>query len=100
MKLFRFSNLAGTGALVFFLSAQGCLTSGCNSPGPKTFDEQLAYIKALDEFSRQQGIAYTVQLHFDGKVGVYQSADFGINSGAALQATLIGNPGGSRTTGP
>lgn len=61
----------------------GCLW-GCQSAGPKNFDEAMVYVDKMREIAKEQGLNWYADVGWTGSPEVYERVAFGLNTGVTL----------------
>lgn len=72
----------------------GCLT-GCVKP--MTWEQQKQMITEVKAFAEQSGAAATITIGFGPRIGLYEEAAIGIDTGVKMQASLLFNSACARS---
>lgn len=71
----------------------GCLW-GCQTMGPKNIAEAMALVGEMREIAKEQGVAWTAVVEFDGHPRAVVSTDWGVNLGLKVVFRIQGNAQG------
>jgi hypothetical protein len=87
-----------TSTIVALLAGSGCLM-GCKGTGPQTWEDTQKFIEQVEEFAEQSGAAATVTVSFGPRVGLFEDASIGFDTGVKVQASLLLNAACAREPG-
>lgn len=65
----------------------------CGCQKDLSIDDQKALMESWSEFARENDMAFSATANYGGKTGLYAVEEIGINTGASMSITVLGNSG-------
>lgn len=68
-----------------------CLMGGCQTSGPKSFDDAMILIDKAREIAKEQGVSWKASVISTGSPELYEKAAFGLDTGIRVEIHFQGN---------